>query len=165
MTTITTIDDYEVYTGVTDYNDVQIERITYWLGQAERYLRRLAGWTWYDASDIEGDASQDWLLATSMVAERSLTQEDPAYRAVVTGPYKSEKLGDYSYEIRGSAAAASFAFDPDPRINELIAMYAMISALPVTGMVLAGPTRVAVPVLDTDPDVDVSTWGLEGGER
>jgi hypothetical protein len=168
VATITTINDYEDYTGVDSYDAGQQVRIEYWIGQAERYLRRMTGWTWYDSEHTDSDASQDWLLASCIVAERSLIQESPEYKAAIASPYQSERLGDYQYTMKGATANASSSalLDPDPRVADLIAQYSMISALPFSAVVLAGPTRVAVPILDSDPDVSRDeVWGLEISER
>lgn len=160
---LTALTDFQAYTGLT-YTATEEARIIYWLDRAERYLLRQAGRVWYDAAAPTGDASEDWKLATAMVAERLFLQETPEIKAALTGPYQSEKLGDYSYTLRDGAAQSTGRLDPDWRVDEILRTYRLLNATPFAAMTLAAPSRVAEPVYDADVD-DTSTWSLEGGER
>lgn len=153
MPPITTVDDVEAQTGQS-YTTAQQTRLgDVLIGRAERYVRDAAGYVFYVDGDPEADASQDWLLAVSLVADGMLRAEDPAIRAALLGPYQSERLGDYQYTLKtGEAQAAGY----DARVWEIIARYRDSSAL--VGLVVNGPTRVATPVYDAEVDVSRGLW-------
>lgn len=153
MPPITTFEDVEQQLGQT-YTEVQEARLTdVLIGRAERFVRDAAGYVFYVNGDPEADASQDWLLAVSLVADGMLRAEDPTIRAAVLGPYSSEKLGDYSYTLK-SGTAAETAYDA--RVWTIIARYKETSAL--VGLVVNGPTRVATPAYDAEVDVSRGLW-------
>ena|GEM_PF-2854851 len=118
-------------------------RLTTLIPFAERDLARWTGRVFYDALLPASDASQDWLLATALISAQYLHDENPEVRAALQGPYQSEKLGDYSYTVR----AGSVTLDADPRVAAIIAAYRVLTFV---GLVVNGPTRVAVPVYDAD---------------
>jgi hypothetical protein len=45
-------------------------------------------------------ASQDWIEATSIITEFLFLNDTPDAREDTLGPYKSERIGDYSYTLR-----------------------------------------------------------------
>lgn len=159
MAPITTVTDVQTMTGVA-YTEPQKTRLTQLIPLAERYVKRRTGQVFYDATDVASDASEDWLLVVSLVADRLLNDEDVEVRAARLGPFQSERMtgaqGEYSYTLK---AGGALLLDADPRIAELIAAYQQTPALvPLLGMVINGPTRVAPPVCDPDVSRDVVGW-------
>lgn len=149
MPPITTLDDVEAQTGQS-YTTVQQARLTdVLLARAERYVRDETGLVFYVDGNADADASQDWLLAVSLVADGMLRAENPKTLAEALGPYQSEKFGDYSYTLK-DGASASIA-DYDPRVWEIIGRYRVGSSL--VGLVVNGPTRIATPAYDAEIDV------------
>lgn len=148
LTTIANVADFtgQVFTAAQDV------RLTTLIPIAERQVARLAGSVFYDAADVAGDASQDWLLAVSLVAEQMLRNEDPAVRAALAGPFQSENFGgEYSYSIKSGAGKVGV----DPAVLDIIARYRTSPAL--AGVVTSGPTRIA-PVI-ADPDLSRALHG------
>ena len=143
----TTPADVAAFTGAV-YTVAQQTRLATLIPFAERYVARRAGQVFYAVSAPAGDASQDWLLVVSLVAQAYLYAEDAETRSALLGPFASEKLGDYSYTMKDGATMAAQFLDGDPRIAEIISAYALMPAL--LGVVVNGPTRVAVPVFDPD---------------
>jgi len=128
-------------TGQT-FTAAQTTRLATLIPIAERDLARWTGRVFYDSLVTASDASQDWLLATSLIAARYVHDEDPEVRAALLGPYQSEKLGDYGYTVRPEQTSLS-----DPRVAAIVAAYRVLTFV---GLVVNGPTRVAVPVYDAD---------------
>lgn len=146
---ITTVEQAEAQTGLT-YTTAQQARLTsVLLARAERFVRDQAGLVFYVDGDADADASQDWLLAVSLVADGMLRAEDPETRAALLGPYQSERLGDYQYTLK-SGAGASIG-DYDPRVWEIISRYRVVA--PLIALVVNGPTRMATPAYDAEIDV------------
>ena len=148
----TTPTDVATFTGQT-FTDAQITRMAVLIPRAERWIRQVVGVDFYEASDVASDASQDWLLATSLVVEHYLHDEDPKVKAAAAGVYQSEKLGDYSYTLKDAASMSSGA--NDAQIAALLAPYMTVT---VPGLVMNGPTRVAPPVCDPEWDVSRGQW-------
>jgi hypothetical protein len=153
MTPHTTAADVATFTGQT-FTVAQVTRLGVLIPLAERWVKYTAGVDFYDATDEDSDASQDWLLVVSLVAEAMLRSEDPAVRAAMMGPFQSEHLGDYSYTVK--AGSSGFVAFFDGLAWEIIGRYRTASTL--LGLVVNGPTRIAPAVVDYDVDVSRSTW-------
>lgn len=163
MAPITTVTDYEDATGTTVTDEA---RVVVLLGRAERYLNRIAGRVWYDAAAPASDASQDWLLAASLVAERSLQQDGSGHKAAVYGAFKAERIGDYSYELRDGKLPVGM-LDPDPRVDEILKTYRYVNIGPLAAVLVAAPSRIAPQVYDADAGryaADVSRTSSGYGE-
>lgn len=143
--------DVAAVTGVT-YTAAQNTRLTALIPQAERFVARLAGQVFYDPAAATSDASQDWLTAVALVADAYLASEDSEAREARMGPFQSEKLGDYSYTLKGQSVPQV----SDPRVMEIIAPYLVLSAL--SGVVVNGPAREAAVTVEAGDDVSRIWW-------
>jgi hypothetical protein len=158
----TTLADYENFTG-QDVAPEDEARLSDTIDSSERLLARRCG-RFYDEDDRTTDASKDWIEATCLITQsRWLIANDPEAQAALVGPYRSETLGDYRYEVKQGGGGAG---DPlaIPRVDDILGYYCPVT-LPaaLTGMALAGPTRSAPPVYD--PDVARGGDVSRGGRR
>lgn len=116
----TTVADLKIHTDVV-YTLEEEARLVGFLDSAERWLVRQVGRRFYDAADRDADESKDWIEATVLLTDqRWRLAVDAAARAALTGPYQSEKMGDYSYTLRSDLLAP---LTPEPRVREIIDHY------------------------------------------
>lgn len=103
--TYTTLADYEDYAGEV-FDAAGALRVTRMLSLAERMLARRAGTVFYVDGDellapgLRSDASKDWIYVTCVITDWMLVYDDKDIRADLAGPYRSERLGDWSMTLR-----------------------------------------------------------------
>jgi hypothetical protein len=158
----TTVANVETHTNEV-YSEAQRERVGYWIEIAERELRASAAGDWYDTSNPESAASQDWVLAVCYLVDAAMASDDPEVRQALHSPYRKETIGDWSYELKDAAAQTVGVNIDAPRIQRIISRYV---APPVPdehssamGMLLAGPRRSAQRQLWPPEGADMTRGG------
>lgn len=150
----TTIQDVERLTGhvATDADELRFVSL---LPIAERTITRAAGVNWYDAAEPMGDASEDWKLATALLAVAMLHRTGADWQAAA-GPFKSASIRGYSFTLKDGAALASATLDSLPDVLALIGAYRVVT-VSAFGFALAGPTsRDPVRIEAGEWECDVS---------
>lgn len=161
---IVTVAQYSAYSR-RDFSPKQLADLANMLQWAENWLRREAGYTFYDVDDTESPASQDWIEAVCLIVERLWYLDGEEEKEATYSPFQTERQSDYSYTV---SADRALDVRNDPRVAQILAQWkgAISDGSPVL-MIVEGPTRNLTA--EFDPDLqqffgDVSRgawWGEE----
>jgi hypothetical protein len=163
---IVTVGQYSAYSG-RDFSPAQIATLERMIQWAEGWLRRAAGYVFYDENATESPASQDWIEAVCLIVERLWYQDGEEEREAIYSPFQTERQSDYSYTV---AADRALDIGTDPRIAQILAQWKGAiggDAGPVL-MIVEGPTRNLIAEYDPDLQLfggDVSRGAFWGDEE